>query len=111
MIVARILSIVLFFFCTLVQLNDSDAWVWMILYSIPIFWAIFPPNNQLSRRVVGFNALLYFIAGIWLFPSTFHGLSAMNDSVPQIEQAREALGLLIAAGGILVSIWFEPAQK
>lgn len=108
--VVRIFNAIMFSSCILVQWNDPDPVLWMFLYFVPLFWTIFPPAAQFARRWVQLNALVYLLTSLFLFPAEFHGLAAMNDQLPEIEEAREALGLMIASVGIFLTGWFVPTD-
>lgn len=107
----RILNGSLFSYCIFVQWNDPDPFIWMVLYSLPIFWTIFPPNTPSMMKLARLNALFYLFGSLWLFPSEFHGLSEMKDEIPEIEEAREALGLLLASIGVFVTGWFVKREQ
>lgn len=109
MIFFRILNFCLFSYFALVQLNDPDAWLWVLIYAYPIFWTVFPPQKSFSSNIVRWSAILYLLGGIYLFPTKFMGLSDMKDAIPEIEEARESLGLLIASVGIFVTRLFSAA--
>jgi hypothetical protein len=84
------------------QYNDPDPEVWIPIYmlvAISCITAIFHPIYKFVLIVL----ILVFVAGsAYLFPDQYQGVTMpMQQRVPAIEEARESLGLLIAAGAFL----------
>ena len=105
----RVFNFCLFSYFVLVQLNDPDAWLWVLIYVYPIFWTVFPPQSSLTSDLVLWSGILYLLGGVYLFPTKFMGLSDMKGAIPEIEEARESLGLLIASMGIFLTRLFSAA--
>jgi len=101
-IVRTILSLIMMLFAC-VQLNDPDPWGWILAYGIISVSGLLGSAKQNGLRMM--ISVGYLILGIWLFPSAYYGLSEMNDMHPEIEQARESFGVLIAAGINIINVW------
>jgi hypothetical protein len=90
------LALVLFAFA-LMQLNDPDYLVWIPVYLLPCAMCILAARGRHHTAACLVNCLLYSAGGIWLWPEEFKGLGTMKEMVPQVEQGREALGLIFSA--------------
>ena len=101
-ILRTLLSLILVVF-VYVQLNDPDPWGWVLLYGATVVSGIFGSEKQNRLRIA--LSVGYLFLGVWLFPSSYYGLSEMNDMQPEIEQARESLGVMIAAGINIINTW------
>lgn len=86
-----------------VQLNDPDPWGWVLAYGIISVSGLCGSKKQNGLRMM--ISVGYLLLGIWLFPSTYYGLSEMTELQPEIEQARESLGVMIAAGINSINTW------
>ena len=107
-IVRTILSFIMVLFAC-VQLNDPDPWGWILVYGIISMSGVFGSAKQNGLRMV--ISIGYLILGIWLFPSTYYGLSEMTDTHPEIEQARESLGVMTAAGINIINAWLFKLER
>ena len=65
--------------------------------------------SQNSGRVL--ISVVYLCVAWWRFPSSYHGIGEMNEFTPEIEQAREAIGLLIASGINGINVWLFSVEK
>ena len=101
-IVRCVLSSILLIFAGL-QLNDPDPWRWVLLYGLAAVLGVMGSSVQNPLRVG--VSILYMLLAYWRFPTEYHGVGAMDEFQPEIEQAREAFGLLIAAGINAMNIW------
>ena len=106
----RIISIflvLLFLFCALVQLNDPDPIFWFVTYILVslVHWEAV--HKRYYRRLSLLAALLSFAGFLWFWPDQYRGVAGvMKTDVPQIEEARESLGLLL----ISLSLFFVAAR-
>ena len=98
------LSAVLLIFAAL-QWNDPDPIGWMLIYLFPIIGLQRPVLEK--RKFYLWTSMIYVMLAVWFFPAQYQGVGdAMQAQVPQIEEARESLGLLIAAMILASSTWF-----
>lgn len=85
------------------QYNDPDPYLWIPLYmfeAILCIAIIFKPVNKIL--LIG-TCIAYLAGSYYLFPEKYQGVEMpMNERVPEIEEARESLGLLICA---IASLW------
>ena len=85
------------------QLNDPDPFVWVALYVLTAVLAWFGSHRQNRLRVL--LCVMYSIIAAWTFPEEYQGVGEMDAYHPEIEQAREALGLCIASGIHGLNAW------
>ena len=77
------------------QLNDPDPILGCGIFNgrdVIICW-----EKQWNRHLFILGSL-YFLLAIWLFPSEYYGIGTMDVDKPEVEQARESLGIFIASG-------------
>ena len=96
------LSTILLMFAGL-QINDSDPWVWILVYGMVAALGMVGSSAQNPVRIG--VSLLYVGLAWWCFPTEYHGVGQMDGLRPEIEQAREAFGLIIAAGINALNVW------
>ncbi len=105
------------------QLNDSDALFWVLLYlvcAIVPVTSLFKANKFFSHLFAAIAALSCFTAIMMAWPGTFEYLSLhfnnesliqdMNPNKPYIEEAREFFGALFALIIVLV-FWRQNIRK
>lgn len=88
---ALVLSLVFLIFGIL-QYNDSDAWVWMLVYFYMALLCFFGFIGRFNDVLIGVSAIAFLVAAIVLFPEKYDGLAGEMDSRPHVEQARESFG-------------------
>jgi hypothetical protein len=81
----------------LLQLNDPDPLVWTPIYALPALLCALGQRGQAPRFVTLPLSLLYLGAAIWWWPSRYAGITLSMDGNPQVEEAREAIGLLMGS--------------
>lgn len=94
-IVRFALSTILLIFAGL-QFNDPDPWRWAFLYGFLAVFGVVGSSSQNTYRIM--VSVIYICMAWWRFPVEYYGVGEMNELRPEIEQAREAFGLLIASG-------------
>ena len=82
----------------LLQWNDPDPVQWIFLYSMPAILIGIPrrQNLQFLRKIRSVLTIVYLILAVYLFPREYKGVGEMRAGTPEIEYARESLGLIIA---------------
>lgn len=96
----RVLSLVfmlLFGWAALVQLNDPDAYYWIVIYAIPCIASLCFYFGKLHFLVGSILGIIYAIATFAIWPTTFEGIFLDEANIDNVERGREALGLLIIA--------------
>ena len=94
------------------QYNDPDPIVWILIYVVSAAVAVGFALNKIKAIVpmlIGILALL----GCWhVFPEKFQGFEIGEGDIKNIEEGREAIGLLIIALIMFVfAFWLRFSQK
>lgn len=89
--------VVLFSIAALLQYNDPDALLWAVIYGSAALVTLGFLFKKLSHYVPLILGLLAIVGFIYLFPDKFEGFGVEDGDVKNIEEAREAFGLLIIA--------------
>jgi hypothetical protein len=95
---------VLFVLFALVQLNDPDPWFWTPVYLYPAVISFLVYRGTYPVIATWIAAVAFLVAGIYWMPpniSEWIGMEqeakSLQMGVPFIEEAREAMGLLLVA--------------
>ena len=95
-IIAVVFSL-LFIISAGLQFNDPDPLLWIIIYGIATMFSGLYIMGKLPSKVLLFIVGLAFAGFIISFPETFEGFEVGKGDPKNIEEAREAFGLLIIA--------------
>ena len=85
------------------QLNDPDPWLWAPLYLVPAAVTLLAGRGQVAPVIAWSLALTYAALAAWWWPARYDGITGAMNPTTTVEEARESLGLLIAAAGLAVS--------
>ncbi len=115
--VVSIIMFVLLLLCVIVQFNDPDGLVWMLIYGYGTVVTAFAVAKRYTVfavvGVVGYLAgFFYWLPGIVVENPT-HLLTDLQMGERGVEEAREAIGLLIAAAWMLVLsiVWYRNRSR
>lgn len=104
----RILGIVLtlvFVAFAVVQYNDPDPIVWIAIYAAMAGMCAASCFKRLPYLVSLLPMLAAILGAVALWPDEFIGLDGKMDSRPNVELARESLGLVICALACAYVCW------
>lgn len=90
------------------QYNDPDPAVWMSMYGAAAIICFMAAFNKVQHAVLWFAVILCVAGGVYMWPEKYEGLSVGGGDIKNIEEAREALGLLMVA---VVFLGFILADK
>lgn len=91
------------------QLNDPDPIPWVMAYVVVA--SLIVVDGLRTRKYLLLLGVVYLFFAIWLFPSEYYGVGNMQEDIPEIEQARESLGILIAGGICLLGYWLGNCEQ
>lgn len=94
---------ILFLWSAYLQINDPDPILWIIIYVIAALASLLFIFKKLHFSVAFILMLCYFIGTILNWPDSFEGLTFNDMSHKNIEEGREALGLLFC--GFILMIY------
>ena len=93
---------VLFLAAALVQYNDPDGLLWFALYGLASLISILFFFRKMTYLIVSLLCVGYLVGAFIAWPVRFEGVSIGSGDIVNIEQGREALGLLVTAVIMLV---------
>lgn len=100
MILKKILAILFglaFLSFVVMQYNDPDPAVWMAIYGASALLCFLAAFNKVPHFILWAAVILCVAGGIYMWPEKYEGLSVGGGDIKNIEEAREALGLLLIA--------------
>ena len=101
----------LFAAAAIVQYNDPDPLLWILFYSIAAISCLLFYLNRFPSILGLILGGIYLAGAIWVWPEKFEGVSIGSGAIENIEQAREALGLLIMAMVMFFFSWKVRTKK
>ena len=107
-IIRFVLAAIMLVFAGL-QLNDPDPMPWVMAYVVVAYLVVV--DGMRTHKYLLVLGVAYLLAAVWLFPSEYYGVGNMEDNIPEIEEARESLGILIASGICLLGYWLRGCEQ
>jgi len=95
----HILLAVLMMVFMFVQLNDPDGLLWLVIYSVPMVWALLAAlrpgvlRHLVSRIFLAISILLATILAVFYWPRTDSWWT--RDVWWEVESVREGMGMMI----------------
>ena len=86
---------ILFLISAVLQYNDPDPLLWIAIYGMATLVTLGFVFNKVSYIVPALFGLLCVIGFFLIFPEKFEGFAIGKGDIKNIEEAREAFGLLI----------------
>ena len=86
---------ILFFVSAALQYNDPDSTVWMLIWGLAGIISLGFALNHIPSIVPLGAGVLALIGFFYLYPEKFEGFEIGQGDIKNIEEAREAFGLLI----------------
>ena len=87
----------LFALGAIVQYNDPDSLLWIIIYGIAALISLLFALGKISFIVSSVAGFIAFIGFSLSYPEKFEGFEIGAGNIKNIEEGREAFGLLIIA--------------
>ncbi|RKR08088.1 transmembrane family 220 protein [Maribacter vaceletii] len=100
---------ILCFVSALLQYNDPDPMLWIVIYSCATILSIAFALNKIHPILLALTAAISFFGFFYMYPEKFEGFEIGAGDIKNIEEAREAFGLLIMA--IMFIIFSFRAKK
>lgn len=92
------------------QWNDPDPLVWTITYLYAAVLCFIAYLNKLPLWLAVISSVLFSVTAIGLWPQVYKGVTGTMENNPEIESARESLGLLICAFFVVISFFLQPPK-
>lgn len=87
----------LFLMSAIVQYNDPDPLVWIIIYLIASVVSVLFALKKMTYLVPLFLGIVALIGTYFILPAKFEGFEIGTGDIKNIEEAREAGGLIVIA--------------
>src|SRR5688500_11838713 len=105
-IAANVVAIGTFLLFAALQVNDPDPWLWIPIYAVPALLSGLALAGRLPRGAPFVVAALAVLATVPLLPAGLRAdpgkvVSDMRMHAAGVEEAREAIGLLMIAAWCL----------
>ncbi|WP_422084118.1 transmembrane 220 family protein [Ulvibacterium sp.] len=85
----------LFVVSAVVQYNDPDPWTWIFIYSVAALVSFGFALGRISFGVLLSLGIVALLGFFYTFPEKFEGFEIDGGDIKNIEEGREAFGLLI----------------
>lgn len=85
----------LFITSAILQYNDPDPLLWIVIYTLASVVSIFFALDRISYLIPLLFGILALVGGYFSFPAKFEGFEIGAGDIKNIEEGREAVGLLI----------------
>lgn len=105
-IVALIFAI-LFIISAALQYNDPDTIIWVSIYGFAAVLSLLFFRGYRSIILYSIFLIVYLAGAIYLWPEVYKGLTMDMSRAPEIESARESLGMAICAFAFLLYLVFS----
>ena len=93
---------VLFLISAALQYNDPDALIWIGIWGFAALFSLAFAMNKTSFMPLFFSGILALGGFFYCYPEKFEGFEIGAGDIKNIEEGREAFGLLIIAVVLLV---------
>jgi uncharacterized membrane protein (UPF0136 family) len=87
------------------QYNDPDPLLWMIVYGVTAIVSFAFATNKVQYSVPMVLGILFLIGFFYVLPETFEGFEIGQGDIKNIEEGREAFGLLILSLVLFLFAW------
>lgn len=93
---------ILFLISAALQYNDPDAFVWIVIWGFAALFCLAFTMNKISFVPLFFSGILALGGFFYCYPEKFEGFEIGAGDIKNVEEGREAYGLLIIAIVLLV---------
>ncbi|NDK55881.1 transmembrane 220 family protein [Pontibacter fetidus] len=100
-IIGIILALLFTSFAAL-QYNDPDTGIWVAIYLVAAALCVFAAYRRVPFILLGLACAAFVVGAIYMWPEKYEGLEVGGGDIKNIEEAREALGLLLVAAVLFI---------
>ena len=105
--IAALVFSIIFIISAALQYNDPDPWLWIGIYGLAGVLSFLFYNGRRNLALYGIPMLVYFAGAIYLWPEEYKGVTMEMSYAPEIELARESLGLTICGLAFLLYLFLS----
>ena len=88
---------VLFLTSAVLQYNDPDPLIWILIYGVAATLSILYVVRKVNVKILLGVVFIAFLGFLYMYPDKFEGFEIGKGDIKNVEEAREAFGLLIIA--------------
>lgn len=89
----------------ILQYNDPDPLLWIVIYAVAAIVSFGIAVNKIPYSVPLVLGILCLLGFFFVFPEKFEGFEIGAGDIKNIEEGREAVGLLILALVMFLFAW------
>ncbi len=93
---------VLFFISAILQYNDPDTFIWIVIWGFAALFSLAFALNKISFIPLFFSGVMALGGFFYSYPEKFEGFEIGVGDIKNVEEGREAFGLLIIAIVLLI---------
>lgn len=101
------MMVILLLAFALLQLNDPDPIIWTLTYLSAALICLLALRKNLPLWLAVISSGLFLAGAVYQWPRIFKGVTGTMDNNPEIELARESLGLIICTVFVLISFFLQ----
>ncbi|MRI00303.1 hypothetical protein GH721_07105 [Kriegella sp. EG-1] len=101
------LYVILSIVSAVLQYNDPDPLLWIIIYAISALVSFGVALNKVSYLLPLICGVLGVLGAAYVYPETFEGFEIGKGNIKNIEEGREAFGLLIMSAAMFFFAWYR----
>jgi len=93
---------ILFVIAAILQYNDPDTLIWVIVWGFAALFSLAFALNKISFAPLFFAGIMALGGFFYCYPEKFEGFEIRAGDIKNVEEGREAFGLLIIAIVLLI---------
>lgn len=93
---------ILFLISAILQYNDPDTFIWIVIWGFAALFSLAFALNKISFAPLFFSGIMALGGFFYCYPEKFEGFEIGAGDIKNIEEGREAFGLLIIAIVLLI---------
>ncbi len=96
---------ILFLVAAILQYNDPDSLIWIIIWGFAALFSLAFALQKISFMPLFFSGVMALGGFFYCYPEKFEGFEIGGGAIKNVEEGREAFGLLIIAVVLLAFAW------
>jgi hypothetical protein len=102
-----LMLVILLIVFAFLQLNDPDPFGWTLTYLSAACLCFLACQKKLAGWLAITSSVLFVGGAVFLWPHNFKGVTGTMENNPEVELARESLGLALCAVFVLTSFFLQ----
>lgn len=105
--ITALIFAIIFLISAALQYNDPDPFIWIGIYGFAAVLSLLFFRGFRNSILYGVSLMVYLAGAIYLWPEVYKGVVMDMSRAPEIELARESLGMAICAFAFLLYLIFS----